>query len=1010
MALTQAELDKLNAQKQAVDQEMLSIVTKTGVSAEQRAIDNARIKVLNKRAADIVSQQRSAQGIVSDTPSNPAPKPQDISTAIQNLSPNETDKLNALQTKKQALERKLNDPKLSNAEFRSLQNQVTTIQKEQDDLIYKGSKPPGEPLLNQQGANVGEPVRIPINVRQADASVAGDQAVELPEVLVTASRIDETDTIPDRRPLAIGQPLPNELHKYPSYTYGISLHLLTSEEYNQVVADQKYIPKRVLIASAGRYDTNTFPRSEFFNEDFYFEDLEIETIIGLNATSRNTNSIKIAFTIIEPYGFTLMERLIDSTTAVRANNYLDMPYLLEIDFFAHNDAGEIVGKLSDITKRIPIKLAAIDIKASMRGSEYVVQAYPYNHSAYDMTTISSPKDIEVVAGTISDFFASDPVEIKLSEDTDNATREVSTSPFGTTAYNGPTAPNFNSRKTTFSSYPGALNYFYRDLKNNNFTSTNDRYYFEFDPEILAGETFTSIALLRKDHAANKMVDRNKTNAIRISNITQNTSSDDFDTKKKIFSINAGTTIEKVISYVVRMSNYIQQQIVTPDDYGSESEAYISKLKENETKYLNWFKIVPIVRLGEWDSKKRVWQRDITYHVQAYAVKNVKLDTAPQLTADSPVKKYEYLYSGKNDDILDWDLHFNALYYNAMTVYKNSMSIVNNLGNNRDDEETKVSSNDASLKNTKGPNAITPMGSKPVVAQTQTTAGSDALTVREMAVADLEESLMTMSGADMLQVRLKIIGDPAYIKQDDIFYPPTAFEKITEVGDGEDQRLTPNGSIRTDYSEVYVQLTFRHPRDINENTSTMLFNNQSKTSLFSGLYKLLTVTSNFSQGAFTQTLVMIRLPNQTAFDYTTAKTATVERVNDENATDLSPNIEEADSTASSTPTDDSIEGSKAPSVPAEEEDPQPDINQKDLSDINANGPTQTIDSATAPQTTVPLQERISFNEAFRRARAANGGQPGGVFKWNDALYQTNIVGEEYVQNPTPVTYNTTPGNS
>jgi hypothetical protein len=87
-----------------------------------------------------------------------------------------------------------------------------------------------------------------------------------------------------------------------------------------------------------------------------------------------------------------------------------------------------------------------------------------------------------------------------------------------------------------------------------------------------------------------------------------------------------------------------------------------------------------------------------------------------------------------------------------------------------------------------------------------------------------------------------------------------------------------------------------------------------------------------------------------------------------------------------------------------EDPTVDANQKDLADIAATSPTQTITDQTEPPTTVPLQEKLSFNETFRRARAANGGKPGGLFEWNGKQYQTNIVGEEYVGNPIPVTFN------
>jgi hypothetical protein len=45
--------------------------------------------------------------------------------------------------------------------------------------------------------------------------------------------------------------------------------------------------------------------------------------------------------------------------------------------------------------------------------------------------------------------------------------------------------------------------------------------------------------------------------------------------------------------------------------------------------------------------------------------------------------------------------------------------------------------------------------------------------------------------------------------------------------------------------------------------------------------------------------------------------------------------------------------------------------------------------------------MSFGAAFKAARKEQGGA-GGEFTWQGKEYQTNIAGEAYVKNPTPVT--------
>jgi hypothetical protein len=151
------------------------------------------------------------------------------------------------------------------------------------------------------------------------------------------------------------------------------------------------------------------------------------------------------------------------------------------------------------------------------------------------------------------------------------------------------------------------------------------------------------------------------------------------------------------------------------------------------------------------------------------------------------------------------------------------------------------------------------------ARTRATGGE--VTAKQVAVADLESSLLTMSGADMLHVKLKIIGDPHFIKQDDIFYPPKLNQQVSETKAGDDARLVANGSLTMDTGEIYAQLLFRTPVDIDETTGLMRFEEKYKISSFSGLYKILTVNTQLRNGQFIQDLDMVRLPNQSKFDYT-----------------------------------------------------------------------------------------------------------------------------------------------
>lgn len=122
-------------------------------------------------------------------------------------------------------------------------------------------------------------------------------------------------------------------------------------------------------------------------------------------------------------------------------------------------------------------------------------------------------------------------------------------------------------------------------------------------------------------------------------------------------------------------------------------------------------------------------------------------------------------------------------------------------------------------------------------------------------------------ADMVGVKMRIIGDPDYIKQDDVFYQGNQTKTENVLNSQVDPRLLPgNGSLIMDDGGVYIQVLFKIPKDIDDSTGFMKYDEGNRNSVFSGLYLVVAVTSTFSQGAFTQELELTRLPRQVAFDY------------------------------------------------------------------------------------------------------------------------------------------------
>lgn len=709
------------------------------------------------------------------------------------------------------------------------------------------------------------------------------------------------------------KPIPNPLLAYPSYTYGLSLAILTVNEYNDVVSDTKnYKANRVIIASAGRHNNDEgmtmFKRAPHFSEDFYFENLNMTTVIGMNDRSRATNAIDLKFTIIEPYGVTLLDRIIDLSADIGSVNYISQPYLLQIDFFGTNDAGEIVGIIPDQTKRIPIRMLSMNIKASAKGAEYEIVACPYNHSAWDLSTVTTPANFEITADTI-DSFLSNSVD-HIADDSAQCTALYKAK-----------------------SYGDALTGYFEHLAIRDKSKISDKYNFKVHPDILKnnGGLF-NLNSETLSTAQTPMASEENGMAIRggPGNLEHNV---------RIFAINTGTTIDQVVAFAMRHTHYLQGQVKPVSSFNGDDVAYKKYLDSTADKPLKWYKIVPTIKLGDYNIPQETWSRTITYHIIPYTVYNTKTREGPQGTWTKPWKLHNYWYTGKNNDVLDFNIEFNALYYTAVTAYREHLSRTQNL------LEADITNAKIDAKSREA-NAIMLAGKKSVIINSQQHPTGGEMTIESIALADIESSLYTTAGGDMLQAKLKIIGDPQYIKQDEVFYPPSMTTILEQVdGTGNEPRLIANGSLNMDQGEVYVQVTVKSPSDLDESTGMMKFDSKHSTSLFSGMYRILTVESTFSGGKFEQTLDVVRLSRQTSLEPYYAEKDDKGNRETLAATPISTNADDSSGKTTKTTTGDD----KAPgSNPVTDTTPPlQTAEEKALAKVDATAPETPITTQTEP---------------------------------------------------------------
>lgn len=231
------------------------------------------------------------------------------------------------------------------------------------------------------------------------------------------------------------EPITNPLHGYATYTYNLSLHILPKDAFNKLqdTGEYKADGNRVLVAGAGRVDATTFSRNKHWEADFYFDAFKMTSVIGHNSKNKGTNSLEMSFTIIEPYGISFLDRLINTCEDEKIKNYMSVPYIIQLDFFGYSDKA-IQGnepynpvRVPEGTRIFPIRLLSMSIAFDQKGTTYNFTAVPYNHSALSELNITLPTTTTIRAGgdrLLTDFFSMNEAEAdSLSSTRGGATKE-----------------------------------------------------------------------------------------------------------------------------------------------------------------------------------------------------------------------------------------------------------------------------------------------------------------------------------------------------------------------------------------------------------------------------------------------------------------------------------------------------------------------------------------------------------------------------------------------------------
>jgi hypothetical protein len=210
-----------------------------------------------------------------------------------------------------------------------------------------------------------------------------------------------------------------------------------------------------------------------------------------------------------------------------------------------------------------------------------------------------------------------------------------------------------------------------------------------------------------------------------------------------FSITAGMQMLQAIDLVIRNSTYISgQSLVTINADGSQEPR-----PENNNKKMKWFTVTMEAEPTQsQDPLRNDFSYSITYIVRPFVLQNFDSRYFPRSDFGGVHKSYPFWFTGENTAVLDYQETLNAMYH--LTVSGADPKFAED----RKKRELETSDFGEILKYNYSPRSG------------QSSMGADGKEFE----ANANAAEMLYSPSDLANATVKIVGDPAWIAQGNMF--------------------------------------------------------------------------------------------------------------------------------------------------------------------------------------------------------------------------------------------------
>ena len=742
-----------------------------------------------------------------------------------------------------------------NRQIAELDQSGTETQQEQSPSKPVEPTAASEPPISSQP----DPAAV---VDEKKATILTDNNRTVNSIQTSTEFENSENTISDDE---ISLPLENPLKAFASFSPVITLAVLTPNEIaNPANTYRKNGFSRIIFRSGGSADQQVpteYEQNLGITAEYFVDDLEIQSTMALLADTKQTNANLISFTLKEPYSMgvflqTLAASVVEADPSRKS--YIDAAYVIMIEFIGFLDDGS-VAVIPNTKRYFPFKLTNVNFDVTASGSEYSIRGIAWNEQAFADEVQTIRQDLELSGTTVADFLQ---LTRSNSESLTSVINERQRKRVESEKIN-----DVDSYVIIFPESADSLNRFLNEETESDVGATTQS-------EIQDDQTVIQPVTVSLDKVREFADDPANLNAIGRSRVITEDYANTAHKKMRraeevieeniietenltieigtgVFNFVSGARIQDVIEELVLLSEYAQDLVnQDADDLGMkkwfriEADVY-EKPDQGRSLQTGAIPKIYVFKVLEYNVHQSI--------LKMPTEKPLGIDELRELVA----KEYNYIYTGQNDDILDFSIQFNTAFYRALAEDLGEFVSQNQLGGQQqsiEQDEQAIRSVNSAPPEIEGSQDLARLYEFSFYSTGRrfgNSLGESATTTIARVYNDI-----IINGVDLYTVDLEIMGDPYYIADSGI-------GNYSAESSSASPFVTRDRTLDYQYGEPYILLNFRTPIDLGENGQMRFptIGGTEPVESFSGLYKVVYVTNRISGNQFTQSLRLVRMLNQ-----------------------------------------------------------------------------------------------------------------------------------------------------